>query len=152
MKKTTISGLVIVLVLIFGYFVYTNNSGMHMNMSEGEDFFSQEVDENTPFARESEIVVLKDGDTYEMVASVVKQEVGNRVVKRLAYNQQIPGPVLKVEKNAEITLNFTNNLDVETTLHSHGLRLDNEFDGVPDVTQKPIKIGESFTYKLTFPD
>ena len=115
-------------------------------------FFSHEVDDDTPLAKSSEIVELKDGDTYEMVASIVKQEVGNRTVKRLAYNEQIPGPVLKVEKDAEITLKFTNNLDVDTTLHSHGLRLDNKFDGVPDVTQKPIGIGESFTYKLKFPD
>jgi len=35
-------------------------------------------------------VVLKDGDTYEMVASAVKQEVGNRTIKRLAYNGMIP--------------------------------------------------------------
>jgi hypothetical protein len=31
-------------------------------------------------------VVLKDGDTYKMEASAVKQEVGNRYIKRLAYN------------------------------------------------------------------
>lgn len=151
MKKSTISILLIVVVILAGFFVYNGNQKSSKTTSE-TGFFSQEVDENTPFAKESQIVELKNGDTYEMVASIVKQEVGNRTIKRLAYNQQIPGPVLKVEKDAEITLKFTNNLDVETTLHSHGLRLDNEFDGVPDVTQKPIRIGESFTYKLKFPD
>lgn len=110
------------------------------------------VSEYSNTISESQIIELKNGDTYEMVASIVNQEVGNRIIKRLAYNGQIPGPVLKVEKDAEITLKLTNNLDVETTLHSHGLRLDNAFDGVPDVTQKPIKIGDSFTYKLKFPD
>jgi len=144
MKKTTLSILLIIAVIVIGYFIYGNNSE--------ESFFSQEVNENTPFAKESEIIELKNGDTYEMVASIVKQEVGNRTVKRLAYNEQIPGPVLKIEKDAEITLKFTNNLDVETTLHSHGLRLDNEFDGVPGVTQEPIEIGDSFTYQLKFPD
>lgn len=152
MKKSTISILVLVLVIFAGYFVYSGNQQEPSTQTANAGFFSQDVDENTPLAKPSEIVELKNGDTYEMVASIVKQEVGNRTVKRLAYNQQIPGPVLKVEKDAEITLKFTNNLDVETTLHSHGLRLDNQFDGVPDVTQKPIEIGESFTYKLKFPD
>ena len=151
MKKSTISILIIIAVVLVGYFVYSGNKN-ESKSPVGAGFFSQEVDENTPLAKPSEIVELKDGDTYEMVAGIVKQEVGNRTVKRLAYNQQIPGPVLKVERDAEITLKFTNNLDVETTLHSHGLRLDNEFDGVPDVTQEPIEIGESFTYKLRFPD
>lgn len=150
MKRLTLSIILIVILVIIGYFTYDNNPEISKTAEAG--FFSQEVDENTPLAKESEIIELKDGDTYEMVAGIVKQEVGNRTVKRLAYNGQIPGPVLKVEKDAEITLKFTNNLDVETTLHSHGLRLDNKFDGVPDVTQKPIKIGESFTYKLKFPD
>jgi len=152
MKKSTISISVIILVIVFGYFAYNKDSKTPATSTAEAGFFSQEVDEDTPLARESEIVELKDGDTYEMMAGIVKQEVGNRVVKRLAYNGQIPGPILKVEKDAEITLKFTNNLDVETTLHSHGLRLDNKFDGVPDVTQKPIEIGESFTYKLKFPD
>ena len=152
MKKSTISILIIIAVVLVGYFAYNGNKNESKSSTAEAGFFSQEVDENTPLAKPSEIVELKNGDTYEMVAGIVKQEVGNRTVKRLAYNQQIPGPVLKVEKDAEITLKFTNNLDVETTLHSHGLRLDNKFDGVPDVTQKPIKIGDSFTYKLKFPD
>ena len=70
----------------------------------------------------------------------------------LAYNGSIPGPTLKVPQGATITVNFKNETDVETTVHSHGLRLENAFDGVPHVTQDPILVGDSFTYKLTFPD
>lgn len=116
-----------------------------------DGLFSVEAD-NLPDARPSEMVYLQDGDTYKMQAGIVKQELGNRVIKRLAYNGQIPGPLLRVEQNAQITLEFENLLDVDTTLHSHGLRLDNAFDGVPDVTQGPIKPGETFTYQLKFPD
>ncbi len=120
----------------------------------GEKF--DESVENLPEAKKSEIVVLKDWDTYEMVASAVKQEVGNRTIKRLAYNGMIPGPLLKVEKWAKIKLKLTNKLWIETTLHSHGLRLaDSKFDGLPSTMwgeQKPMKDGESFTYELNFPD
>ncbi len=115
------------------------------------DSFSQDI-KGLPEAKPSEIILLKDGDTYEMEASLVKQELGNKEIKRLAYNGQIPGPLLKVEQNAEITLFFKNSLDVDTTLHSHGLRLDNQFDGVPEVTQDPIKPGETFSYTIKFPD
>lgn len=99
----------------------------------------------------TEVVELKDGDTYDLEATIVQQEVGNRIVKRLAYNGQIPGPVLKVQKGATITVNFTNNIDMETALHSHGLRGDWRFDGAVPITA-PVKIGETFTYELEFPD
>lgn len=103
-------------------------------------------------AEKSGVVELNDGDTYDMTASIVKNKIGNDELKMLAYNGMIPGPLIKVSQNAEINLNFTNNTDVETTIHSHGVRLENQFDGVPDVTQKAVKPGESFTYKIKFPD
>lgn len=103
-------------------------------------------------AKASEIVELKNGDSYDLTASIVKKTIGNSVVKMLAYNGMIPGPLIKVKQGAEVTLNFTNNTDVGTTIHSHGVRLENKFDGVPDVTQKAVKPGESFTYKIKFPD
>jgi len=109
-----------------------------------------------PEAKPSEVVKLKDGDSYEMTAYAVKQEVGNRVVKRLSYNWMIPGPLLQVEKWAKIKIKLTNKLWIETTLHSHGLRLDDsKFDGLPTDMwgeQKPMKDWESFTYELDFPD
>jgi len=65
---------------------------------------------------------------------------------------QIPGPLLKIEQNSLILVNVLNNLDVETTVHWHGLRLDNKFDGVPGTTMEALKPGESFQYELRFSD
>jgi FtsP/CotA-like multicopper oxidase with cupredoxin domain len=70
----------------------------------------------------------------------------------IAYNGSIPGPTLHVDQGAEITVVVTNEGDIETTVHWHGLRLDNRYDGVPVDTQAPIGIGETFTYKVRFPD
>ncbi len=103
-------------------------------------------------ARLSEIVELENGDTYDLTASIIKKKIGDDEVKMLAYNGMIPGPLIKVSQGAEVTLNFTNNTDVDTTIHSHGIRLENKFDGVPDATQRAVKPGESFTYKIKFPD
>jgi FtsP/CotA-like multicopper oxidase with cupredoxin domain len=105
-----------------------------------------------PEASAQEVVELEDGDTYALTAGFVKKTLGNRTHRMLAYNGSIPGPLIKVPQGAEVTINFTNDTDIETTVHSHGVRLDNAFDGVPDVTQKSLRPGESFTYKLTFPD
>ncbi len=130
------------------------NRGMMMGGGRGE-IFSQST-ENLPEVKKSEIVELKDGDVYEMEAYAVKQEVGNRTVRRLSYNGMIPGPILKVQKGAKITLRFKNSLDVPTTLHSHGLRLDDShYDGLPTTMggqQKPMQPGEVFEYELNFPD
>lgn len=64
--------------------------------------------------------------------------------------------MIKVAQNSHITLRFTNKAeDLETTLHSHGLRLDNRFDGVPvemKGTQEMMKYGDTFEYQLYFPD
>jgi len=105
-----------------------------------------------PKVKPTEIIQLKDGDTFDLTASIVTQEVGNRTIKRLAYNGQIPGPVIKVERGAKVSVNFTNNIDMETTIHSHGLRGDFRFDGTPELSQAPVMIGETFTYELEFPD
>ena len=49
-------------------------------------------------------------------------------------------------------MQVTNDGDVEATVHWHGLRLDNRYDGVPHETQEPIPIGGTFSYQLQFPD
>ncbi len=64
------------------------------------------------------------------------------------YNGQVPGPELRVEKGDTLKINFTNNLPQETTIHFHGIRVPNAMDGVPGVTQEPIKPGESFVYEF----
>lgn len=103
-------------------------------------------------AKDSKIIELKDGDTFDMTASIVKKNIAGNEVKMLAYNGTIPGPTIKVRQGSHITLQFHNKTDIGTTIHSHGVRLDNAFDGVPDVTQKLVMPGESFTYQLVFPD
>ncbi|HIF39302.1 MAG TPA: multicopper oxidase family protein, partial [Gemmatimonadetes bacterium] len=45
-----------------------------------------------------------------------------------------------------------NEIQMPTTIHWHGVRLDNQFDGVPDITQKPIGTGEDFVYEVKVPD
>ena len=60
----------------------------------------------------------------------------------LAYNGSVPGPTLKVTQGATITVHVTNDGDLEATVHWHGLRLENRYDGTHD-TQAPIPVGET---------
>jgi FtsP/CotA-like multicopper oxidase with cupredoxin domain len=57
-----------------------------------------------------------------------------------------------VPQNARVTVEFTNALDQPSTVHWHGIRLDNGSDGVPDLTQAPVEPGGRYTYHLRFPD
>ena len=95
---------------------------------------------------------LRDGDHLDLEITPVRKRIRDAEVRMLAYNGSIPGPVLLVGQGSEIEVTAVNRGDVETTVHWHGLRLDNASDGVPGDTQPPIGIGEEFTCRVRFPD
>jgi len=68
------------------------------------------------------------------------------------YNQQTPGPVLRIKQGDTLRIPFTNRLSQPTTVHWHGLRIANAMDGVPEMTQPAIQPGERFVYEFTPPD
>lgn len=105
-----------------------------------------------PEAEPSEVVEMADGETLVMSASVVRRTINGKTFLMYGYNGQYPGPLIKAERGSTVTVEFTNAIEMPTTVHWHGLRLDNRFDGVPDVTQAPVRPGESFTYEVHFPD
>ena len=106
----------------------------------------------SPEAKPTQAVELDDGDTFELHAGVVRKQIGDVAVKMFAYNGSIPGPTLRVPQGAEVAITVKNETDLETTVHWHGIRLDNRFDGAPHATQAPIPVDGSFTYRLRFPD
>ncbi len=105
-----------------------------------------------PNARPHTIVRLADGDTLHLRAGLVHRTIRGRPAVMYAYNGQIPGPLIVVPQGAEITVDFANHLDQPTSVHWHGVRLDNASDGVPGLTQPPIAPGSHFTYRVRFPD
>ncbi len=103
-------------------------------------------------ARPSEIIDMADGDTLHMDASLVRRTIGGQEYVMMAYGGMYPGPLIRADRGSKVIVEFTNNIEMPTTVHWHGLRLDNAFDGVPGVTQDPVLTGETFTYELKFPD
>ena len=67
----------------------------------------------------------------------------------LGYNGTWPGPRIDVTEGDRVRVVFKNNLDESTGVHFHGQTLPNNMDGVPHITQDPIKPGESFAYEFT---
>ena len=111
------------------------------------------VDPSTlPEAQPGTVVRLGDGDTLDLTAALVRRTIRGRTFVMYGFNGQVPGPLLRVPQNATIMVRFHNRIDLPTTVHWHGVRLDNRFDGVPGVTQEPVAPGDSFTYRVHFPD
>jgi FtsP/CotA-like multicopper oxidase with cupredoxin domain len=104
-----------------------------------------------PDARLTELVELADGDQFDLRIAPVAKRLGDTTVRMLAYNGSIPGPTLKVQQDSEVIVHVENQGDVEATVHWHGLRLENRYDGTHQ-TQHPMLVGETFSARVTFPD
>ena len=98
------------------------------------------------------LLELADGEDLHLRIGPVAKRIGDATVRMLGYNGSIPGPTLKVRQGSEVVVHVTNDGDLDTTVHWHGLRLENKYDGVPHETQTPIPVGGDFTYRIKFPD
>src|ERR671910_467341 len=98
-----------------------------------------------------EVVELSNGDEFELRIAPVAKALGDATVRMLTYNGSIPGPTLRVREGSELLVNVRNDGDLEATVHWHGLRLENAYDGTHE-TQAPIPVGGTFSYRVRFPD
>jgi uncharacterized cupredoxin-like copper-binding protein len=95
--------------------------------------------------------VLADGTKqFDLTAKIVDWEIEpGKTVKAWTYNGVVPGPTLKVEIGDKVKIVIQNELPESTSIHFHGLLTPNDMDGVPDITQAPVKPGTAFTYAFT---
>jgi FtsP/CotA-like multicopper oxidase with cupredoxin domain len=105
-----------------------------------------------PEASRPQLLELADGNTLELRVGPLAKPLGDATVRMLGYNGSIPGSTLKVAQGTEIVVHVENHGDLDTTVHWHGLRLENRYDGVPHETQAPIPMGGKFSYRIQFPD
>ncbi len=101
-------------------------------------------------------LVLADnepGIDYVLTAEEASLDIApNGKSAGLGFDGQFPAPVLRAKQGQKIRIKFINKLKEPTTIHWHGLRIPIEMDGVPFLTQPPIKPGESYTYEFVPPD
>src|SRR5918996_589410 len=105
-----------------------------------------------PNATRPAVAEVPPGGSFDLTVHPVSKRIGDGTFRMLSYNGSIPGPTLRVKQGSEIFVNVTNETQMETTVHWHGLRLENQYDGVPHETQAPIEPGGRYTHRLTFPD
>lgn len=105
-----------------------------------------------PAAKPSETIVAGSGQTITLTAEIVRTRVNGRDIAMYAYNGEIPGPLITAKQGTSFHVHFVNNIDLPTTVHWHGLRLDSASDGVPTADQPAIEPGGTFEYTLTVPD
>jgi FtsP/CotA-like multicopper oxidase with cupredoxin domain len=90
---------------------------------------------------------------FELTAREIQWEVApGQMVAAMAFNDQVPGPQIRVREGDRVRVVLKNALKQSTAIHFHGLELPNDQDGVPFITQPPVKPGESYTYEFTIPD
>jgi len=108
--------------------------------------------DSAPAAHPRQVLDLRDGDTLDLTAGVVRRTIAGRSFTMFGFNGQYPGPLLRVRQAGSLVVRFHNRLPQPSSVHWHGLRLGNESDGVPGVTQPAVPPGGDFDYTLRFPD
>lgn len=87
---------------------------------------------------------------FDLTCKVVQWEVApDQIVEAWTYNGQVPGPEIRVTEGDKLRIVVKNDLPESTAVHPHGVMVPNSMDGVPFITQPPIKPGETFTYEFT---
>ena len=95
--------------------------------------------------------VLADGTKqFSLTSKIVKWEVSpGKEVEAWTFNGTVPGPTIHVDPGDKVKVVLHNEMPESTAIHFHGLITPNAMDGVPGITQEPIKPGASFTYEWT---
>jgi FtsP/CotA-like multicopper oxidase with cupredoxin domain len=108
--------------------------------------------DSAPEVRPSQPVTLEDGDTLRLEAGFVRRRIGAHRVTLAGFNGEQPGPLVRVTEGATIIVAFHNALDQPSSVHWHGVRLDNRYDGAVGVTQDAVPPGGHFEYRVHFRD
>ena len=85
--------------------------------------------------------------SYNFDIDYIEMNVTGSSIKAMGIGGQIPGPTIEAHLGDTLRVTFNNKMDVETSIHWHGILLPNDQDGVPYLTTPPIKPRTSFTYE-----
>jgi FtsP/CotA-like multicopper oxidase with cupredoxin domain len=94
-------------------------------------------------------------NTLRLKAEAVMQQIlpnGDGATAMLGFNGSMPGPELRVRRGERVNIAVENGLDEGTAVHWHGIRLENQMDGVPMLTQELIEPSDTKTYSFIPPD
>jgi FtsP/CotA-like multicopper oxidase with cupredoxin domain len=96
-----------------------------------------------------------DPDVLEIALEAREADVEllpGTVTRAWTYDGRVPGPLIRTKVGDRVIVHFKNSLPEATTIHWHGLRVPNDMDGAPGVTQDPIEPGAEFRYEFVVKD
>ncbi len=102
---------------------------------------------------EHEIITADEGrkvKVFRLVVEDVKFEISpGKTIEGWGFNGTIPGPTIRVREGDRIRIVLSNKTKDEHTIHIHGQFKPLIMDGVPYLSQEPVRKGESYTYEFT---
>lgn len=95
----------------------------------------------------------RDGQVraYTLTARPTQIDLGGPVVSTWAYGDTVPGPTIRANPGDELRIQVNNALPADTSVHWHGLAIQNDMDGVPPITQPAIAAGSAMLYHYVVP-
>ena len=146
----------VALVLLFSGYVSASSQN---SIDQQEALRASEVDQPDGWADDLALAqpvdINPDPNILEinLEAKITDMEIiPGKVTPVWTYGGSLPGPLIKAKIGDRVIINFKNSLPDPTSIHWHGLRLSNNMDGVPGVTQDPVAPGESFRYDFLLKD
>lgn len=88
------------------------------------------------------------GSTFNLAVSEFPISVNGRRTRAIGVNGSVPAPLLRMREGDDITINVTNQLKADTSIHWHGILLPFQMDGVPGLSFPGVRPGETFTYRF----
>lgn len=89
-----------------------------------------------------------EAQEYELTIEWKGVDFTGHMVPAMTINGGIPGPTLRFTEGKVARIHVHNKMDVETSIHWHGLLVPPGMDGVPNLTFPPIAPGSTFTYEI----
>ena len=93
-----------------------------------------------------------DGDVkvFRLTAHVFKRQIApDKTIDVWGYNGSAPGPTIQVTQGDKVRVILKNELPEPTSMHWHGFEDQIGEDGMPGISQEPVRPGQSFTYHFT---
>jgi CopA family copper-resistance protein len=88
------------------------------------------------------------GDDIKLTIAHTPITIDGKEGHAVTINGTVPGPLLRLKEGQRVRISVTNNLDVDTSIHWHGILLPPAMDGVPGVSFPGIPPGETFVYEF----
>jgi manganese oxidase len=125
---------------------------MDMHHQAGVQTFLDNAGQEPDFWRQEPMAFTMDGDVkvFDLTCSEIDWETTlGQSFHAMAYNGRVPGPTVRFTEGERVRFNVTNQMTQSTAVHWHGLRIPNDQDGVPFITQPLITPSTTHTYEFT---